>query len=126
MRDLGPFARRSAGRQRYRAFYDTYIASDLWRARRAAWAGWAEGQLASEPIRCLVCRQPWRLHRDDLHHCDYDRLGHEADEDLWPLCRRCHTELHDLLQAFRGYRRMPKRQANHLALAALQRTRANT
>jgi 5-methylcytosine-specific restriction endonuclease McrA len=115
----------SAGRHKMvgqdvrRDFYDHYITSDRWRARREAWAAWQRERLSGEPIRCYSCREVWALERDDLHHCDYDRLGAEANEDLWPLCRPCHENLHQLLRLFPSYRRMPRRQANTLALGAL-------
>ena len=110
---------RMVGQDARRTFYDYYITSDQWRARREAWAAWRAGGLFGKPIRCYGCREAWILERDDLHHCDYDRLGAEANEDLWPMCRSCHEKLHQLLHAFPSYRRMPRRQANTLALGAL-------
>lgn len=111
--------RRFIGQDVRRSFYDHYITSDEWRSRREAWAAWQEERLTPEPIRCYGCRQVWERDRDDLHHCDYDRLGKEANEDLWPMCRGCHDLLHQLLRTFPSYRRMPRRQANTLALGAL-------
>ncbi|MFF8819121.1 HNH endonuclease [Leucobacter sp. NPDC015123] len=52
---------------------------------------------AGGTIVCLGCGKPWKLKQDDLHHITYDRLGAEEHEDLWPLCRGCHTLIHDLL-----------------------------
>lgn len=93
--------------------------SPEWWARRRSWAAAESAQLASAPIRCRGCQRRWRVEEGDLHHCDYDRLGAELHEDLWPMCRSCHTALHTLLESFAGYRRMHRRLANELALAAM-------
>ena len=39
---------------------------------------------------CRVCHAP----NVDLHHRSYARLGNEKLDDLVPLCRNCHDELH--------------------------------
>ena len=30
----------------------------------------------------------------EVHHLSYARLGHEHDEDLYVVCRSCHSDLH--------------------------------
>ena len=65
--------------------YDAYLVSDTWRARRKAWyAAWLTR--CGTPPACLVCDQEWNLRSGHLHHLTYERLGHEDDEDLVPLC----------------------------------------
>lgn len=121
MRDQSPFARRSLGREEHRAVYDSYITGAKWHARRHSWAANMEALLISPAtLTCRGCGGIWRVSRDDLHHCDYDRLGEEADDDLWSMCRTCHGRLHHLLDSFSGYKRMGRRQANVLALRALR------
>lgn len=120
MREQSPFARRSLGREQHRTFYATYITSQQWRDRRTLWAATETARLAPAVLSCVGCDDRWRLSHDDLHHCDYARLGAEADDDLWPLCRACHDQLHAILDAVPAYRKMKKRHANTLALAALR------
>lgn len=118
MRELSPWARKSQGRSTHRAFYAGYITSAAWYRRREQWAKDEEARIAPAQIMCRGgCGKPWRVDRDDLHHCDYRSLGDEAHEDLWAMCRTCHTQLHDLLESSRSWRRLPKRQANRQAIA---------
>lgn len=121
MRELRPGAKRSQGRDQHRAFYAAYIVSPKWFRSRERWALEEQARLSPEPIRCRGgCGQGWVLGRDDLHHCDYDRLGEETHEDLWAMCRTCHTTLHRLIESTRSWRRLPKRQANQYAIAILE------
>jgi 5-methylcytosine-specific restriction endonuclease McrA len=64
--------------------YDSYLHSQLWRARRWQWIAQARG-------RCQHCG-----HRGDLtvHHLTYARLGRERDEDVQVLCWPCHHARH--------------------------------
>ena len=131
MRELGPWARKSQGRDAHRAFYATYITSATWFARRAQWAAEELARTSPGPIRCKGgCGKVWRADRDDLHHFDYTRLGNEAHDDLWAMCRPCHTRIHELIESSRSWRKLPKRQANLQALAFMsappQRSVANS
>lgn len=120
MRELSPWARKSQGRDQHRARYATYITSAAWYRRRDEWARAEAARVAPAPIRCRGgCGSIWTPDRDDLHHCSYDRLGDEAHEDLWPMCRDCHSRLHDLLDSSRSWRRIEREQANRLALEIL-------
>lgn len=121
VRELSPWATRSGGRQVRRDWYAAYITSAEWYRRRVRWVE-EETQLipAGAGIDCLGCLKPWVLARDDLHHVDYARLGAEAHEDLWPLCRNCHTALHELMRSTSTWRKLPRRIANTVALAYLQ------
>jgi hypothetical protein len=64
--------------------YNRYITSAYWLARRDAY--WR-----SHPKICQACGSG-----DDiqLHHQTYERVGHELDEDLVPLCQVCHSLVH--------------------------------
>jgi len=100
--------------------YDTYIDSEAWRYRREEWA--AEHLRRSPgPIVCAVCGQPWNIRRDDLHHVEYSRLGAEQHDDLMPLHRQAHDDVHDLLDRLRLRWRMPLHLANAHVLAVLRR-----
>lgn len=94
------------------------MASPGWWRRRERWAATAA---AAGPIVCAVCDAPWRVTRDDLHHRSYDRLGHELDEDLVALCRGCHEELHQLIDRYAAWRRLPRAMATDQIIAALRR-----
>lgn len=120
MRDLNPWARRSGGRDEYRAFYAEYITSAAWYRRRVLWA---EEEIALLPsgagIVCQGCKRPWNLTRDDLHHISYERLGDEAHDDLWAMCRTCHFKLHDLLESTQSWRKLSREVANTLAVSQI-------
>lgn len=117
MRELSPWAVRSNGREAHRQRYAGYMRSPAWYRRRYQWAEEEAGLLpAGGTIVCLGCGKPWKLKQDDLHHITYDRLGAEEHEDLWPLCRGCHTLIHDLLASTKTWRKLPRMQANHVAL----------
>jgi hypothetical protein len=60
--------------------YRQYIKSDAWRARR-------ERALLKVGRRCERCPEITGL---EVHHLNYENLGHEPDEDLEVLCWRCH------------------------------------
>lgn len=123
MRELSPWAARSNGREQHRERYAAYMKSPDWWRRRHQWAE-EELRLASSPdgIKCFGCSRLWRLSQDDLHHVTYDRLGHEDHEDLWPLCRGCHTLLHDLLASTGSWRKLSRRLGNQLAIGVLRDT----
>jgi hypothetical protein len=55
---------------------------------------WRDAFVAIHGIEpaCAVCGEPWTLRHGDLHHRNYDRLGHERFDDLVPLCRGATSE----------------------------------
>jgi hypothetical protein len=65
-----------------------YGKSSRWRHRRARY-------FRTHPGRCFVCQQTVGI---TLHHRTYENVGAELDEDLVPLCVRCH----DLAHHYRG------------------------
>ncbi|WP_053353948.1 hypothetical protein [Leucobacter musarum] len=120
MRELRRGAKHSQGRDQHRAFYAQYIVSPAWFRRRERWAAEEAARIAPAPIQCRGgCGHQWQAGRDDLHHCSYRRLGDEAHDDLWAMCRTCHTALHRMIESTRSWRRLPRRQANQLAIAVL-------
>jgi len=65
--------------------YAEYLQTDHWKGIRAA-ALWFAGE------RCQLCGG----HKDlQVHHNNYNCLGHERPEDLVVLCDRCH-ELYEI------------------------------
>jgi hypothetical protein len=65
--------------------YTEYVNSAMWRRRRREF-------YESRPRRCEVCGGEegpvW------IHHCSYERLGEESDNDLVCLCTGCHVLAH--------------------------------
>jgi 5-methylcytosine-specific restriction endonuclease McrA len=75
--------------------YIGYIASSAWRVRRQRAIERAGG-------KCQVCGDRRFL---QVHHNDYGRLGHEADEDLTVLCWYCHAVATWAIRLRRWWRR---------------------
>jgi len=120
MRQAHPGSRWSRARLDRRRRYAAYIDSEAWFQRRECWYEQWLQQVGSKPV-CLVCEQPWTLRSGDLHHRSYDRLGDEAFTDLLPLCRDCHTRLHDLWDCSPGWRKLGRSQATIGIIHALRR-----
>ena len=95
------------------------MASQQWFALRERWAADWAARDGTEP-HCLICGAEWSL-CDDLHHRTYERLGREADRDLIPLCRSCHSALHRVLESDRSWRRLNRAQATDLIVLRLRR-----
>lgn len=72
------------------ATYDEYLRSAHWQRLRR--------QFKSRDARCYLCRS----RRFELHHRTYERLGCEVIDDLVPLCRWCHKDVHKRLIHARG------------------------
>jgi 5-methylcytosine-specific restriction endonuclease McrA len=60
--------------------YQEYLATEHWQHVRAA-ALWAVRG------RCVLCGSEQGL---QVHHVNYDSLGHETPDDVTVLCSRCH------------------------------------
>ena len=70
---------------RDRSLYDFYVKkSKIWKAIRE----WA---LERAGNRCQECGKFGLL---EVHHCNYNRLGHEWPIDLIVLCSGCHSKKH--------------------------------
>lgn len=63
--------------------YYEYIQSPEWKAKRAA--------IIAELKCCVRCKSKYRL---QIHHLNYDNLGHEKKEDIVLLCEFCHGGIH--------------------------------
>ena len=124
MREPRPGLGWSAGRIALRARYADYMDSEAWRRRRRQWLNSWVARHGRPPV-CAVCGCPWSLAHGDLHHRSYGRLGHETTTDLIPLCRACHTQVHDLLESTPSWRRLDRAQATDMAVGRLRR-RART
>ena len=61
-------------------FYREYMLSPQWREKRLA-------ALRRARFRCEICGREGRL---EVHHKNYDRLGHERLGDLLVCCPGCH------------------------------------
>lgn len=81
--------------------YREYIASEGWRQRRKEFLaqGYDECNRCGLPRRLVIIAYDEDFH---VHHRSYARIGSELDEDLEPLCKRCHeletfgsTNLHE-------------------------------
>jgi len=94
--------------------------SDQWWQKRRDWLEWwLDGHDGEDPA-CVVCGEPWAERRDDLHHRTYARLGHEQPEDLTPMCRTCHTRLHDIIDTSPGWRRADRAVATDMIVRHLR------
>jgi hypothetical protein len=94
------FLREGLARLGHRAYAD-YLASPRWQELRLRYAR------SSRPKRCAVCHDP----AYQLHHRTYRRLGRERLDDLLPLCRRHHDELHAAgLPLWDGHRILRRRE----------------
>jgi len=62
------------------------MSSSRWERRRVAY-------YAKHEKACRACSSKEEIH---LHHHTYNRLGHEHDDDLVPLCKTCHFLVHKL------------------------------
>jgi hypothetical protein len=119
LRDPRPGIGWSKRRVAIRAAYAAYMASPAWYRSRERWLeAWRASHPGHDPV-CLVCGQPWKLWRGDLHHRTYTRLGHENFDDLAPLCCRDHLCLHAILEGIPAWRRLPRGQATAMIIALL-------
>ena len=71
--------------------YNDYLNSPHWKEFRRRYS------LSSRPQSCLVCHSV----QIELHHVHYTRVGHESLNDVMPLCRSHHNELHTWLKEHR-------------------------
>ena len=65
--------------------YGEYLKSPGWRKRRAVVLTLAQG-------KCCDCG----TQAFQVHHLTYDRIGNELLKDLFPKCRGCHEQDHQL------------------------------
>lgn len=65
--------------------YTRYLAS-------AAWARKREAKLHAVGYRCQRCGVSRHTRPLNVHHLNYDRLGHENMDDLEVVCVQCHPD----------------------------------
>lgn len=73
---------RAANPKKHSAFYESYMKSDEWKAKR-------KERLVMDDYTCVVCKR--KLSDDKLKgdHLVYARLGNERMEDLQTICLTC-------------------------------------
>ncbi|WP_181954249.1 hypothetical protein [Kocuria coralli] len=108
--------------------YRGYLRSGAWFRRRRAWFT-AVKDSGREAV-CQVCGTTQRL---DLHHMNYDGVSQtptgawvsgEADEDLMPLCRTHHEQLHEELdRRRRDFWGRDRRRATAMIVVGLRKRR---
>ena len=103
------------------ARYRKYMKSRAWFDRRERW--FEDEQQQRAVVVCAVGGSRWTL-ADDLHHVTYERLGQENHDDLVALCRFHHEQLHQIWDASRAWRRLPRDTAAHGIIALLRTTSA--
>lgn len=118
----------SLARSGNQAYQTGYLRSGAWFRRRRAWFAAIEGR--GQQVVCLVCETGGSL---DLHHADYKGVTQtatgawvagEADEDLMPLCRGCHEDLHaELDRRRRDFWGWDRRRATAVLVVGLRRAR---
>jgi hypothetical protein len=86
-----------------RVIYADYLLSDHWKFTRELAL-----DRAGRRCQCGLCpfatfyrheladRFPRAWTRLEVHHLSYERLGHEAPDDLLVLCGHCHAAAHGL------------------------------
>lgn len=121
----------SLGRRGDATYLRGYLKSPAWFARRRAWFRSVEQR--GQVVVCLVCREAGPV---DLHHTSYEGVRQEssggwvageADEDLMPLCRSCHEDLHrELDRRRRDFWGWDRRRASAVIVIGLRRARLGT
>jgi len=112
------------------AAYRDYLRSPAWGFRRVRWFRDARAR-GIEPA-CQVCQLTLETAGTlDLHHVRYDEVhrdrltgawkAREDDEDLMPLCRAHHEQLHAALDARKEYLGWNRRRATVLIVTRMIR-----
>ena len=73
--------------------YTDYLKSEHWRGIRKL-------KLEECGNACEVCGEDGV--RLDIHHKNYETLGHESLDDLAALCPYCHKDVHDVISSLKG------------------------
>jgi DNA-directed RNA polymerase subunit RPC12/RpoP len=69
---------------------ENYISSRAWAEKRREFRAWWSSTHTGGWC-CARCGSKQLLH---VHHTSYRNFGHEALEDLLPLCATCHSQIH--------------------------------
>lgn len=114
-------AKNSQARGAARARYALYMDSPAWWERRRTWlVTYLQHHNGQNPT-CVVCDTPWTGRHGDLHHRTYEHLGREHDDDLIPMCRNCHNQLHAVIGESPSWRRVDRRLSTDLIVEVLRR-----
>ena len=116
MRPPRPVSAWTPSRWARRGWYADYMNSPTWAARKRRWFR-EHWERTHEPAVCVVCG----ARPVDLHHMDYGRLGNEKDDDVVPLCHVHHDRIHAAWDATPHLRRLGRRSATVIVIAAMQR-----
>lgn len=73
--------------------YAEYLESDHWRNIRKL-------KLEKTNNACEICGEDEV--RLDIHHKNYETLGHESLDDLAALCPYCHSDVHEVIKTLKG------------------------
>lgn len=120
VRRLEWWEKTSTVREVSRAKYAHYMRSAAWFNRRRKWLRDEQARTGHTQVYCVGgCENKWTLN-DDLHHATYARFGDEAHEDLWPMCRFCHSWIHQEIRGNRSYRKLADYTASSAALQLLR------
>lgn len=115
------------------AYSKGYLKSPAWHARRRMW--FDDCRAAGYEPACQVCEMTMtQLGSLDLHHVSYEGVGrgernrwvaNEADQDLMPMCRVCHQDLHRIMDRGRDYYGWERENATVSIIVTLRRRLAN-
>lgn len=83
-----------------RATYSEYLKSDYWKNKRRQ-------VLQRDNYSCNECGVKSNL---QVHHLDYDTIGDEDLEDLITLCRKCHHNLHEIINRKKQEQRQAQKE----------------
>lgn len=87
--------------------YIKYLKSNHWKARKKQF--WENHKKI-----CFCCNRV----AEQIHHCDYSRLGREKDSDLVPLCRSCHEYITEMV--YRGDMKLKEAHLIYQKILCLQ------
>lgn len=121
----------SLARSGNQAYQSGYLRSGAWFRRRRAW--FAAVEATGQAVVCQVCGTAKNL---DLHHMNYEGVRQastgawvagEADEDLMPLCRGCHDDLHaELDRRRRDFWGWDRKRATAIIVVGLRQRRTRS
>lgn len=121
----------SLARSGNQAYQSGYLRSGAWFRRRRAW--FAAVEATGRAVVCQVCGTAKNL---DLHHMNYVGVHQastgvwvagEADEDLMPLCRGCHDDLHaELDRRRRDFWGWDRKRATAIIVVGLRQRRTRS
>lgn len=112
-----------------KAYSKGYLRSPAWHARRRKWFEDFEAQSGVEAF-CYSCERT-KAHTPnkslDLHHVSYDGVtgppevprwtANEKHEDLVPMCRDCHRDLHRRMDRGKDYYGWSRERATFTIIA---------